>query len=90
MAEDILGFLALDNLSLIHHRNPVADRCDRQKIMRDEENSHAKFVAKCREQLQYLGLCIDVESASWFIGNEESRAVQDSHCDEDSLGLANA
>jgi len=89
IAEDTLGFLAFDDLSLVHHRNPVTDGRDRQKIMRDEENSHAQFVAKGGEQLQYLGLRIDVEGAGGFISNQESRAVQDGHCDEDSLCLAN-
>ena len=85
-----MGLLALDDLSLVHHRDSVADGCDRQKVMRDEENSHAKSFTEPRKQLQYLRLCIDVESAGRFIGNKKSRAVQDSHCDENSLSLANA
>ena len=54
ITEEVLGFLTLDDLSLVHHRHSVADSCNRQKIMRDEENPHAEFPAEPCKQLQYL------------------------------------
>ena len=54
MTEQVLGLLALDDLPLVHDRDPVADRCHRQKIVRDEEDPHAEFPAEVGEQPQYL------------------------------------
>lgn len=89
VAKDIWGLLALNDLALVHDGHPVADGSNRKKIVRDEEDSHAEFLAEGGEEIKNFCLRVDVESAGRLVGNEECRAVQDGHPDEYALRLAN-
>src|ERR1700731_4056733 len=90
MLEEGLRLLAFHNLPLVHHRNAIADRRDRQKIMRDEQDPHSQPAAERRKQRQNLRLRVDVESAGGFVGNQQGWPMQNSHSDQDSLRLTNA
>ena len=90
MREEIVRLPALDDLSLVHDGDLVANGRHRQKIMRDVKHAHAQPAAQGGKQFQYFGLCIDVEGAGGLVGDQEGRTVQDSHRDENPLGLTNA
>src|SRR5712691_12346182 len=58
--------------------------------MRDIQDSHFQFTVELRKQAQDFRLGDGVQGAGGLIGNEERRPVQDSHGDDDALGLADA
>ena len=56
--------------------------------MRNVKDAHTEFAIELREKAKHFGLGDGVEGAGGFIGDEEPRAVEDSHGDYDALGLA--
>src|SRR6266852_3909437 len=58
--------------------------------MGDIEDSHSKLTVELRKQAQDFRLGYGIQSTRSLVGNKERRAVEDSHRDDDTLGLAHA
>ena len=58
-AEDIRNSAGFDNLSRIHHHQPVTQVCDDSQIMGNEDDRCAGLVLNVAQQLQVLVFCND-------------------------------
>ena len=77
-----------DDASLLHHADIVGELTNDAEIMGDEEKRHAHALLLLLEQLQYLRLHRHIERGCRLIGNEQFRAVRQSHCNHHALTLA--
>ena len=58
--------------------------------MRNIKDAHTQLTIELRKQAQDFRLGDGIQRAGGLIGNEERRAVEDGHRDDDTLGLADA
>src|SRR5260370_32034765 len=86
--ENLRGGAAFDDLARVQNGDAMAESRDREQIVRDIENAHAKFAVEANEEAEDFGLGDGVEAAGGFIGDEKPRAMEDGHGDDDALGLA--
>lgn len=66
----------------------MANGSDGKEVVGDIEDTHAEFVVETREEAEDFRLGDGVKGAGGFVGDKEGRAVEDSHSDDDALGLA--
>jgi hypothetical protein len=59
-AENLLSGPALDYLAVVQNRHAVAERADRQQIVRDIENRHFQPAIQSTEKFQNFGLRNDI------------------------------
>ncbi len=88
--ENLRGGAAFDDLARVQNGDAMAESRDREQIVRDIEDAHAKFAVEASEETEDFGLGDGVERAGGFIGDEESGTVEDGHGNDDALGLADA
>src|SRR2546430_1033091 len=81
---------AFDDFAGVQNGDAMAQRGDREQIVGNIEDTHAEFAVELSEQAQDFGLRDGVQSAGGFIGDEQGRAVEDSHSDDNALGLGGA
>src|SRR6266404_8311697 len=87
-AEDLGRGATFDDFAGVQNGDAMAESRDREQIVRDIENAHAKFAVEASEEAEDFGLGDGVEGAGGFIGDEKPRAMEDGHGDDDALGLA--
>src|SRR6266436_1948909 len=87
-AEDLGRGAAFDDFAGVQNGDAMAESRDREQIVRDIENAHAKLAIEASEEAEDFGLGDRVEGAGSFIGDEKPRAMEDGHGDDDTLGLA--
>ena len=78
----------LDDRAVLHDGDPVGDLADDGQVVRDEEHGEAVAIAQFAEKMEDLGLYGYVEGGGGLVGDEQARAVDDGHRDEDALALA--
>jgi len=81
---------ALDDFAGVQNSDAMAERGDGEQIVRNIQDAHAESAVELRKQAQDFGLRDGVQGAGGFIGDEQGRAVEDSHSDDNALGLADA
>jgi len=87
-AEDLGRGATFDDFAGVQNGDAMAESRDREQIVRDIENAHAELAVEAGEEAEDFGLGDGVEGAGGFIGDEEPRAMEDGHGDDDALGLA--
>src|SRR6266478_5732791 len=87
-AEDLGRGAAFDDFAFVQNGDAMAKSRDREQIVRDIENAHAKFAVEAGEETEDFGLRDGVAGAGGFNGDEKPRAMEDGHGDDDALGLA--
>src|SRR5579872_2117123 len=90
MRKDLICRPHLNQLAVTQNRNAMAQRRDRQQVVRDEENRRSHLLAELPKDRQYFFLCDEIERARAFIGQQQRRAMQNRHGDEHTLRLSNA
>src|SRR5260370_7866418 len=68
----------------------MTKRRDGEQIVRNIKDAHTQLTIEVRKQAQNFRLSDGIQGAGGLVGNEERRAVEDSHRDDDTLGLADA
>ena len=63
-----------NQLTQVHHANPVRNMLDDTQIMGDEKIGQAKLMLKVFEQIQNLGLDGDVQRRNWLVAYDQLRA----------------
>ena len=86
--EDFAGGAGFYDGSVAHDGYARGDLADYGEVVRDKEHGERVRPAELREELQDLRLHSYVERGGWFVGNEETRAIDDGHGNEDALTLA--
>lgn len=69
--EEINGSELLDDFTLLHHCDPVADELNHGEVMSDEDHGAAEFGLQVSEKLQHLGLNADIKRSDGFIGQNK-------------------
>ena len=82
-----LGVAELDDLSLVHHRDPVRDVTHDRQVVGDEDVRQSELLLQVLHQVHDLCLNRDVERADRFIGNEDFRVGGQRTGDADALSL---
>src|SRR3954471_24816415 len=80
----------LNQLARLQNRHSIAKRTHREQIMRNIEDSDAKFPIEPPEEFKYLCLGDHVQGACGLIADQQLRAVQHSHRDQNALCLTHA
>lgn len=89
-AEYLCWRATFENLAFIQNCDAMTERGNRQQIVGNIKDSHAEFPVELRKQMEDFRLRDGVQSASCFIGDEQSRTMKDGHGNDDALGLADA
>ena len=77
----------LDDLSAVHHDDPVGHVGDNTHVVGDEHDGGAEPVAQRQQQLEDRGLDRDVESSRRLIGNDHVGITGNRHGNDDALLL---
>ncbi len=85
LLENLFACAHLDNLSLVQDRDPVAKGCHRPQIVGDEQHRHVELAAQPPEQLENFFLRNRIQGAGRLIRQQERRAMQGRHGDQDPL-----
>jgi hypothetical protein len=88
VGEDVAGGALLDDDAALHDGDTVGDLADDGEVVRDEEHGEAVRGLEAREEIEDLRLHGDVERGGGFVGDEQARAVDERHGDDDALALA--
>src|ERR1051326_9096997 len=88
--EDSLRTVAFHNLPLMNQRDAVAEAVSLEQIVRDEDQTHTEPAVQVSKQGDDLSLGHCVERTGRLVSNEQGRTMQDCHCNQHALGLANA
>lgn len=83
--DELLGGSLFDDLSGIHHGNPLGDVRNETEIVGDHQDGHAHLLLDVPEQFDDLGLNGDVERRRGFIGDQQFWFGGQGHGDHDSL-----
>ena len=73
---------------MLHDGYAARRSANNGEIVRDEEDGEIVGAAQIVEESDDLGLDGDVEGGGGLVGDEEARAVDDGHGDQDALALA--
>jgi hypothetical protein len=68
--EESAALRQLDDLSGVHHRDPVRHLCHDGQVVRDEEQRHAALLLQLEQQLEDLRLDRDVERGGGLVGDQ--------------------
>ena len=82
------GRAGLDDLAVLHHRDPVGDAAHDAEVVGDEQHPHALGLLHVGEQRQDLGLDRHVERGGGLVGDQDVGAVGQRHGDHHPLALA--
>ena len=85
---DLVGGPLLDDLALVHHRDPVGDVADDADVVGDEEVGEAELVLEVVEQVDDLRLDRDVERRDRLVADHQLRFQRQRPGDPDPLPLA--
>src|SRR5258708_33068520 len=88
--ENLRGGAAFDDLARVQNGDAKAESRDREQIVRDIEDAHAKFAVEASEETVDFGLGDGVEGAGGFIGDQESGRGEAWYGNDDVLCLAGA
>ncbi len=88
MVQDLARLAELDDLALLHDRDPVRNLGHDPKIVRDEQNTGVVRFLKLLDQLQDLRLCRDVQGRGRLVGDEDLGLQNERHRDHGALSLA--
>src|SRR5258708_33538365 len=88
--ENLGGGAAFDDLARVQNGDAMAESRDREQIVRDIEDAHAKFAVEASEETGDFGMGDGVERAGGFIRDAESGTGEEGHGSADTLGLAGA
>ena len=69
MLADLVGGPLLDDLAVVHDRDPVGDVADDADVVGDEEVGEAELVLEVVEQVDDLRLDRDVERGDRLVGD---------------------
>lgn len=83
-----LGDACLDNLAMLHDRDPVTDLIDHGKVMGDKQQCNPTLPAQFIEQLEDLRLYGNIKSGGGLIGDDQDRIVSQCHGNTDPLALS--
>jgi len=86
--KDLRGRRLFYKVAVLHDGDAVCDLADDREVMRDEEHGQVVGAAEGFEEGEDLGLDGDVKRGGGFICDEELRAVDEGHGNEDALALA--
>ena len=86
--EELGGRGLFHDAAVLHDGDVIRDLTDDGQIVRDEEHGEGVSEAKFAQQREDLRLDGDVERGGGFVCDEELRAVDEGHRDEDALALA--
>ena len=89
-AKDLRWRTTFDNFAVLENGDAMTKRRDGEQIVRNIKDAHTQLTVELRKQAQDFRLSDRIQGAGGLIGNEERRAVEDSHRDDDTLGLADA
>ena len=78
----------LDDLPLVHHRDPVAGFGEDPEVVRDQDQGQAELAPQALEQLKDLRLRDDVERGGRLVGDHELRPARERERDHHPLALA--
>src|SRR3989442_4724777 len=78
----------LDDLSQIHHGDPIGDVTDNTQVVCDEDVGEAEAFLELIQQIQDLGLDRYVERGYRLIGDDKLRVERQRSCEADPLALA--
>ena len=87
VGEEGLGGALFDDAAVLHDGYAVGNLGDDGQVVRDEEHGQVMDAAYLFEEIEDLSLDRDVESGGGFVRDEELRAVDEGHGDEDALAL---
>jgi hypothetical protein len=90
VAEDLGWGTTFDDFAGVEDGDAMAEGGDGEEVVRYIKDAHAEFAVEAGEEGKDFGLGDGVEGASCFVGDEERRTVEDSHGDDDALGLSDA
>ena len=89
-AEYLRWRATFDDFAGVEDGDAMAECGDGEQIVGYIKDSHAEFAVEAAEEGEDFGLGDGVEGAGGFVGDEEGRAVEDGHGDDDALGLTYA
>ena len=78
----------LDDLSGVHHADPIGELAHDAEIVGDEQHRHAEPLLDVLEQFQDLRLHRDVERGGRLVGDQQIGLVRQGHGDHHALALA--
>jgi len=84
---DLERLTLLDELALVHHRDPVADMADDVEVVRHEKVGDPRVGLDLQEQVQHAGLGREVERADRLVTDDELRFQRQGARDGDALAL---
>jgi hypothetical protein len=85
---DVHRVCVFDDLSEIHHRNPVRHVLHDGEIVRNEYQREIHFPLQVEQQIQHLRLNRHVEGGNRFVADDQLRPQRDRTRDADALPLA--
>ncbi len=88
LCKDFLGACPLDDLSLVHHRNPAGDFFNDPQVMRNKKIRQSKLLLQLQQQINQLSLDQDIQGRNRLIQNEELRIHSQGPGQRDPLALA--
>ena len=77
----------LDDLALVHDRDPVGEVGDDAHVVGDQHDRGAELVAAAAQQVEDLGLHGDVEGGGRLVGDDHARVEHQRLGDDDALLL---
>src|SRR5215510_7862984 len=86
--EQFVRSRGLDDAAEVHDRNPIRDVFDHRKIVRNENVSEGKALAKVGEQVEHLRTNRDIERRNRLVTNNKLRFNCESARDRDALPLS--
>ncbi len=87
LGEDAHGGASLDDLTEVHHQNPIAQHPDHVEIVRDEQVTHVEPLSQIGQQAEDHRLHGDVEGRSRLVEDQELRTHADGPRDPHALLL---
>ena len=86
--EDAFRRAAFRNLAFVENANPMAQGSNGEQVVRNIKDGRSHIAVQCREELEDFGLSDGIQRAGRFVGEEQSRPMENGHRDADTLSLA--
>ena len=83
--EDVFERSELHDFAGVDDGHGVAGLSHYSKVMGDEQHGGTGGGFELPDEVQHLSLDGDVESGSWFVGDEQPRVAGEGHSDDDAL-----
>jgi len=85
MLEHVLDRAGFYNLTLMKNCDAVAKRHDGRQVVRNEEYGHTVLAVEVAKQTEYLGLRDGIQCAGWLVRQQQSRAMNCRHPNQETL-----